>query len=584
MRTEMLTSEKTGIELAEFIVEPFKDEIADKIINSISANKVFLTRLSGIELESFIVKESTPLFQFRPEEDFKDEEEEEKKKIILEVDTEFHSEESNIIQLGKEYIAAVDGLFVIANNIPRIIHVSLEGSCDVKVSEDSMEVIVDIYPSIRENSINTSEDIIGKITEMGVTAYVDQNLLSDCLKEVELNKKKFLDLTIVKGKDPIHGLDGTLENCTQKKEELKNLEFESFYRINPIISVKENEVIAIIHPPTDGEPGINIFGKRIPPIPGKPFNIKIGPNTILDEENGNHIIAKKDGFLNLSDQSISVTDTYTVRGDIDFKSGNIIAKGSLKVNGNVKNNFQLSLTKNIEIGGYLGGAQIYAGENVKVRGGFLGDGKGVIQSEGDVEVKFIENQKIFSRGSLIIKNDALNAQLFVLGDIICNGVGSSIVGRHAIAGKSIKVYNLGNDVRTSTIVEVGFDYLKRNSIIENKDKLRQLRTRLEEVDKNILELAKMKRMGSNNKERLQLLAAEHKSIIAEIDLLKEQNLKITSDIYIPTIAKVSVQGTVFPGVKIGINGRFLEINSIMKAKTFILSNDDEVIATHFDGR
>ena len=581
MRTEIFTSEKAGIELAEFLVEPLQNEIAEQIISSISANKVFLTRLNEIELESFIIKESTPLFQFKPEEDFDDEEE---NKIILEVDTEFHSENSNIIQLSKEYIASVDGLFVITNNRPRIIPVSLEGSCNVKVSDDSMAVIIDIYPSIGDNSINTIEDIIGKITEMGVTSQVEQKLLADSLKEVEINKKKYLDLTIAKGKEPINGLDGTLENCTKKNEEIKNFEFESFYRINPVISVKENEVIAIIHPPTNGEPGIDIFGKTIPPIPGKPFNIKIGLNTILDEKNTNHIIAKKDGFLNLSDQSISVTDTYTVRGDINFESGNIIAKGSLKVNGNVKNDFQLSLTKNIEIGGYLGGAQIDAGENVKVRGGFLGKGNGVIKAEGDVEVKFIENQKIFSRGSLNIKNDALNAQLFVLGDIICNNVGSSIVGRHAIAGKSIKVYNLGNDARTSTIVEVGFDYLKRSSIMRNKDVLRQLRARLEEVDKNILEIARMKRMGPKNKEHLQILAADHKSISKEIELLKAQNLKITNDIYIPTIAKVSVQGTVFPGVKIGINGRFLDINTTMKAKSFILSNDDEVISTHFDGR
>ncbi|MCB9206894.1 MAG: DUF342 domain-containing protein [Ignavibacteriales bacterium] len=95
---------------------------------------------------------------------------------------------------------------------------------------------------------------------------------------------------------------------------------------------------------------MNVFGKTVEPIPGKEYVIKLGPYTKYSEVNENNIIATVDGFVNLNDSSISITDTFTVKGDIDFKSGNIVSKGSLKVVGNVNNDFTLKLTKDIEIG------------------------------------------------------------------------------------------------------------------------------------------------------------------------------------------------------------------------------------------
>lgn len=571
------TVELSDLKKVELFVDPIQDELADQLTKAITLNKIFLSKVGGTDLEQLIVSKSTPLFRYHIDEN---ENNEEPKNSIIDINPEFHSEDSNIIQSGQEYIAEKDGLFILENDKPRIIEVSLDGSCEVKVSEDVMQIIIDIYPSIGENSINTLEDIEQKILQMEVKSEINKPLLIKSLKEVEEEKKNILNLCIVEGKYAVDGINGRLENCTEKKEKIKNFDFDNFYKVNPVISVKENQVIAIIHPPTEGESGTNIIGQNIPPKPGKVFQIKLGKNTVFHEELEGHIVAKKDGFLSLSEESINITDTFTVRGDIDFESGNIIAKGSLKVNGNVKNDFSLNLTKSIEIGGYVGDALIESGGSVNIQGGFKGKGSGIIRADEDVFVKFVENQKIFSRGSLDIRKDALNAKLYVKNNISCKNHNSSIIGGHVVAGDKIEVFSLGNDARTETIVEVGFDYLKRNSITSNKEQLILLREKLENVDQCILELARMKRMSSNNKEQLQIYAAEHKRLAAEIENIKTLNLKITNEIYVPTLSKISVQGYVYPGVKIGINGRFLSIDSIMKSKTFILSNDNEIISTH----
>jgi uncharacterized protein len=573
----------SDLQTVELYIEPIIGELAENILNSKSVNKIYLTRISEFDVNSKnMVNKSTPLFTYSFDEDNSTNEnveiEHAPDKSLMTINSDYSDDESNISQSGKDYIASEPGLFIIHEGYPKIIPIDLDGSCDVRISEDSMSVHVDIYPSIDNNPITTLDDILEKIKKLGVVTDINQQLLTEKLYDVEQNKIKFLNLCVSEGKAAVDGLDGRLENCTGEKEEIANFDFGEFHKVNPVISVKEEQLIAIIHPPTNGEKGYDILGNDIEPKPGKIFALRLGSNTCFSEDNGNHIIAKKDGFLDLSDTSISITDTFTVKGDIDFESGNIIAKGSLKVVGDVKNEFTLSLSKDIEIGGYVGDAIVEAGQNIIVQGGFLGKGKGVLKSNGDIEVKFVENQKVYSRGSLHLVKDTLNAKLFIKNKISCKGNQSSIIGGHTIAGESIEICNLGNNIGTETIVEVGFDYLKRDSIINNKEKQIALRKNLEEVDKSILEFAKMKRLNTQSGEKVKILANEHKKLVAEIDSIKEQNLKITNEIYLPTSSKISVNGSIYPGVKIGINGRFLTINEVMKAKTFVLSSDDEIIA------
>ena len=574
-------STKQNLQKAELFVKPIDDEIAQKIPAFIPGSKIYLTRIEAPIEKLKVIKKTDPIFRYFVEEPEKPENENAQSngsKIIFEINPDFHDDNSNIEQRGKDYIALEDGLFVIENHRPKIIPISLHGSAEVKISDDAMKVFVDIYPSVGDNPIPSLGDIVNKILSLGVTEEINNSLILEKLESVKVNKKKISNIFVAEGKYPVNGMDGWLENCTKNKEKLENLNCDEFHKINPVISVKDGETIAIIHPPTNGEDGINIFGKKVPPIAGKELKIKLGANIKFSEDDERKITASLDGFLDLKESSISITDTFTINGDIDFKSGNIISKGSLKVKGNVNNEFTLNLTKEIEIDGYVGDANIVAGENVIVHGGFLGKGNGIINAVGDVEVKFVENQKIFSRGSLTILKEALNAQLFVKSKITCKGNKTVIVGGHSIAGDFLDVYSLGNSSESETIVEVGFDYLKRNSIMDNKHKQTELRKKLEEVDKVLFEFAQMKRLNDQCKEKVKILVAEHKTYLAEIENIKQQNLKLTNEIYVPTSSKVSVNGMIYPGVKIGINGRFFEVKEPMRSKTFVLSADNEVIA------
>ena len=77
---------------------------------------------------------------------------------------------------------------------------------------------------------------------------------------------------------------------------------------------------------------------------------------------------------------------------------------------------------------------------------------------------------------------------------------------------------------------------------------------------------------------MEVLANLHKKLVAAIDTIKEEVQKTNSEIYVPTTSSISIHGTIYPGVKIGINGRFMKVTNQMRLKTFVLSEDNEVVA------
>ncbi|MCB0732726.1 MAG: hypothetical protein KDC88_17005, partial [Ignavibacteriae bacterium] len=176
---------ETDQNLVELHVQPLNDELTEKVLTAFNGLKVYLTRINANHEDLPIVEKSTPLFSFVVE-DEKDEKTSKNK--IIEISPDFHDNRSNIEQSGKNYIASIDGIFVIENDRPKIIPVDLHGSGDVKVSENSMNVYVDIYPSIGDNPIPSLDDIVEKILKLNVTAEIDKELLAQKLSEVENDK------------------------------------------------------------------------------------------------------------------------------------------------------------------------------------------------------------------------------------------------------------------------------------------------------------------------------------------------------------------------------------------------------------
>src|SRR5690606_25436793 len=112
-----------------------------------------------------------------------------------------------------------------------------------------------------------------------------------------------------------------------------------------------------------------------------------------------------DGQIDFSGDKINVFATYEVKADVDISTGNISFIGNVLVRGNVLSGFKVEAGGNVEVWGVVEGATIQAGNDIILRRGMQGMGKGILISGGDIVARYIENSTIEARRD--IKSEAI---------------------------------------------------------------------------------------------------------------------------------------------------------------------------------
>jgi len=576
------------IEEIQLYVEPVNNDAAKKISDILVDGKLFLSKLDDIHLNTKIITKTTPIFCLinRFSKDEADPLGQNKSSEMLRIEkivsnTDFAL--NNILVSENICYPDADGIFILTDNTPKIVHVCYDTPFNIKLAEDSMNVMIDFYPPTENQSMPNLEEILQKISQLGEIQDIDSEVINSSINYIVQRKEPLLDVIVAMGQDPIDGENWWLENVIEnaQKENINNSKKDNlvtFHRNKANLSVGKDQLIAKIHKAIEGEDGFDVFGKLKKHVQAKEISVKLSPNIYSSPEDENKIHSKIDGFLEILENNISIKDTLEISGNIDVNSGNIDGFGSLKVSGNVVNDMKLNLSKNIEINGYVGDALIEAGKNVVVKGGFLGSGKGNIRAGGDIELKFIENQKVFSRGSLKISKEAINSELYIRDKIISEGSQFTIIGGYTIASESIELYDAGNEYNTNTILEVGCDYKKKLSLNNYSNSQIALKKELEVVDQEIIEISSTRRKSPKSTERVIFLANRHKEIVAEMESMKAKKKELSSEINSPTSSKIVIKNIIYPGVKIVINGRQKIITEQIKSKTFVLSKEYEIIA------
>ena len=235
--------------------------------------------------------------------------------------------------------------------------------------------------------------------------------------------------------------------------------------------------------------------------------------------------------------------------------------------GNVVTGFNLNMSKDIKINGYVNDSDINAGGNVNIQGGFTGTGIGKIVSGGNVCARFIRNQTVYSRGNITIDKEAVDAKLFAKNDITYRNNEAVIVGGHLIAGGNIIVSTLGHEYSVATIIEVGYDY----------DLIREIKE-LEIVMINLKkEIAMLKSQFSEHLSKNFLMNFQNKN--KEYEALLNKRKEFQQQIKAASNSTVNVSGKIYPGVKIIINGHNIEIEEELNSKIFMYSaKEDKIVA------
>ncbi|TVR68347.1 MAG: DUF342 domain-containing protein [Spirochaetaceae bacterium] len=445
-------------------------------------------------------------------------------------------------------------------------------SCDI--TDGEMRAVITMSAPGDGGSDPTAEGIRAVLESNGVI----HGVIDEVLRELEDHPRYREQVTVAEGTRPQNGADArAVFNFRTESRELHLQQSKDgrvdFKELNRIENVVEGQVLARLVPAEPGTPGQTVTGRMIPAKDGKAIDPPLGDNTRLSDD-GRSIVSEINGLVKLVSGKVTVEPIYIVEGDVNVKEGNIRFLGTVIIKGSVEDGFSVSAAGDIEVIGSVGRSSLEAEGDVIVHQGIAGKGDGGVKAGGNIWSKFIENSQVEAGEMVVVSDGIINSTVFSDKRIICRGKRASIVGGHIRAAEEVDAKQLGSVAGMETLVEVGYDPKSRARLLELEEKDAELAKELEEISLNMATIESMRQNKrpispdklkhyakmKGRKEKIQVarqkLSKEIQAIHAYLDELKSNG-------------RVSVSGTVFPGVKITIKDAQLPIRRETRSVTYI---------------
>ena len=172
-------------------------------------------------------------------------------------------------------------------------------------------------------------------------------------------------------------------------------------------------------------------------------------------------LAECDGNLSFDGSTITVSQIFAVKGDVDYEVGNIHAPEEVQISGSVCSGFTVEAGGSVTIGGAIeAGAYVNAQGDVLVAQSIVGETTRVI-SLGDVVTKFIQNSSVVARRDVLVGSYIFNAHVQAGRRIVVEqgggARGGSIVGGDVQAAQEIEARHLGSTSTDQTVVGICLD-------------------------------------------------------------------------------------------------------------------------------
>lgn len=249
--------------------------------------------------------------------------------------------------------------------------------------------------------------------------------------------------------------------------------------------VEKNNLLAEKMFPKFGSDGMDVFGDVISVDEPEDLCFNSGPGTFLSEDE-TKIFAAVEGQPYLDALgTVSILSEMRIKGDVDFKTGNIQFDGNIIVEGSIKQGFSVkgvSLTVN----------QI-EGADAIILSGDLNVSNGIIDAHnivvmGNIQTKYINNSTIDSFGDLTVQKEIIGSKIRLSGACIIDK--GTILTSEINAKRGISAGNIGTDVSKPSKLTVGVDEYLNSLVAEIDSKLKKNQKLMEHMKMEIEELEK----------------------------------------------------------------------------------------------
>jgi hypothetical protein len=420
----------------------------------------------------------------------------------------------------------------------------------VTVAGDGMSATLVLFrPAADEDAVSV-EEVMEEVERAGLVHGVNEDLVKKLVVEENYNNPT----TIAEGTRPIKGENSqftyhfdTSNKHTPKEDEDGRIDYKD---ISFIQNIDKGAVMVTKTPPTEGEPGKTVTGKDVKAPVGRDIPFNKGANTHVSED-GLTLFASASGAIVYLHGKVSVNDLTIINGDVDYSVGNINCKGSVRVCGDIKAGFNLTIDGDLEVNGHVEDCSIDVGGNISVKSGFFGKGEGRMQAGGDVTLKYVEGQKVISGGNIYVGGEIINCNLTAKDKVIVRGRKGKIVGGDIKAGREIRASVLGADVGTATHLYAGYDAEIWRKYHEVRMEIKRLTDDGERVKAALYNLYRLQMTGKlpdDKKLALEELQKFRDELPGNMEILKNRKAELEEKMQEYRDSAIIAEKKMYPGV------------------------------------
>lgn len=350
----------------------------------------------------------------------------------------------------------------------------------VYVSRDKLSVLVDCPDPLADLA-----DTVGRIGEafrkLKLPEYPDDAMLERMLKACARPGEPLAGQPLIMGYAPEPPRDGCLEWTHDY--------FAGGWAIDPRTgaidfwarldhrAVAAGELLVRLLPPLPGEPGLNVFGAKVPAAKPRRERLRCGKG-VVQETDGDGVACFRsavNGRVRLNDGTVSVDEVYVIKGDLGLGIGNVRHAGTLQVEGDIQQGVTIEVGGDIAVRGMIEPCRITAGGSVQAAGGIVGQDGCRIEIGGGLQAKYLRDVQIDAIADVTIGSEISHSAVRTLGRVLVpNG---RIAGGTTTARAGITVGQAGASGATGTVLVVGIDYLIESRVAHREEDLAALEER-----------------------------------------------------------------------------------------------------------
>jgi uncharacterized protein (DUF342 family) len=326
----------------------------------------------------------------------------------------------------------------------------------LRVTDDRMEARLTVLPDPRRDAPAQVQKLVESLAALQVTHGVDREALERAVEEARASGRPVPDVVVARGRPPVDGRETDyrlLIDSERKVGTVREGDRIDFREAETVKNVAHGEALAEVIPAVEAVAGFRIDGNPLRAQVQRASGPKPGDNTAPSED-GTRIVAAADGMVVLKGNQFHVVDEYLIQGDVDYRTGNIRASGSVHVRGQVKPGFQVHAGKDVDVLEDVEEAVLEAGGDVKVVGGIMGNSR--VLAGGNLGARYLLNSHVEADLDVDVKLSVTNCRVYSKGKVRVLGTPGAILGGEVNAARGLEARAVGSET-AKTHVAVGVD-------------------------------------------------------------------------------------------------------------------------------